>query len=58
MRKTKRAETEQGERKDKKSWVGFGLEPAAVYTTRDAEALTDLAASFCFTLLRPGLLLK
>lgn len=56
MRKTKRAETEQGERMDKKSWVGFGLEPAAVYTTRDA--LTDRAASFCFTLLSRGLLLK
>lgn len=55
MRKTKRAETEQGERTDKKSWVGFGLEPAAVYTTRDAEALTDLAASFCLKLLRRGL---
>lgn len=58
MRITKRAETEQGERTDKNSWVGFGLELATVYTTRDAEALTDLAASFCFTLLRRGLLLK
>lgn len=58
MRITKRAETEQGERTEKKSSVGFGLESAAVYTTRDAEALTDLAASFCFTILRRGHLLK